>query len=189
MILISLTTVGQDWEFVKEKDGIRVYLADEPGQAVKAYRGETILKATADEILDLLIDINNYKIWDESIYELELIEKQDENSFKYYMAYNVPWPFEDRDICVEVTVINDPAKSEYKVSSKSVPELIPGKEGRVRITDYWQHWSVVPLEEGKARVISEGFADPAGNTPAWLNNMVITDSPLKTLRKIREQLE
>jgi hypothetical protein len=42
------------------------------------------------------------------------------------------------------------------------------------------------MENGVIRLILEGFVDPAGNVPTWLYNMVITETPLKIMRRVKK---
>jgi hypothetical protein len=55
--------------------------------------------------------------------------------------------------------------------------------------DYRQKWIIQPEKKGYIRLIVEGFADPAGDIPAWIVNMAITDTPLNMLSSIRDNLK
>jgi hypothetical protein len=66
--------------------------------------------------------------------------------------------------------------------------VIPEKPEMVRIKNYWQKWTVQPLEQGNVRVIMEGLVDPSGNIPAWLINMTITETPIKVIQSLKEMV-
>jgi hypothetical protein len=38
-------------------------------------------------------------------------------------------------------------------------------------------------------LILEGYADPGGYIPAWLYNMVITDTPINVIKKVRDRIQ
>jgi len=59
----------------------------------------------------------------------------------------------------------------------------------VRIKNYWQKWTIIPMEKGVIKLVLEGFVDPGGTVPAWLYNMVITDTPLKVMREVQKRVE
>jgi hypothetical protein len=67
--------------------------------------------------------------------------------------------------------------------------VIPEKPDLVRIKNYWQRWTIEPRENGMIHIVLEGFVDPGGNVPSWLYNMVITDTPLKVMRGVKERVE
>ncbi|HOX79294.1 MAG TPA: hypothetical protein PLW31_14795, partial [Bacteroidales bacterium] len=67
--------------------------------------------------------------------------------------------------------------------------LVPEYSDRVRITNYWQRWTMEDAGNGLVHLVLEGSVDPGGNIPSWLINMVITDTPLNIMRKVREQVE
>jgi hypothetical protein len=67
--------------------------------------------------------------------------------------------------------------------------VIPEREGLVRIKNYWQRWTIEPTGKDMVHVVLEGYVDPAGSVPDWIYNMVITDTPLKIIRGIKQRLE
>jgi hypothetical protein len=67
--------------------------------------------------------------------------------------------------------------------------VVPEKPDLVRIKNYWQQWTMVPIGKGMLHLTLEGSVDPGGNIPSWLINMVITETPLKIMRKVIEQVQ
>ena len=45
------------------------------------------------------------------------------------------------------------------------------------------------MEKDLVHVVLEGHVDPAGSVPDWIYNMVITETPLKIIRGIKNRLE
>ena len=70
--------------------------------------------------------------------------------------------------------------------ARSVPEAVPLNDDLVRIIDYRQKWILQP--QGNKIIHITGFADPAGDVPAWIVNMAITDTPLNILRAVKKTL-
>jgi hypothetical protein len=177
---------AQDWEFSKERDGISIYTRHEGNSHYKSFKGEIELKADFNEVCNLIEDVETCDKWDEDIRETRILAKEKGKFIRYYVIYSVPWPFTDRDLCVEATISDDPNTGSRIFSAISTPDAVPRDPHLVRIIDYWQKWIIVPAGNGHVHVTMEGFADPAGDIPAWLANMAITDTPLNTLVEIRK---
>ena len=187
-LLASFSSISQEWEFAKEKDGIQVYTRDEPGTNYKAFRGEVDLKATLVDVSNMVEDVEQFDVWDEDVTEIRVLEQDTGRMLKYYVIYDVPWPFTDRDLCVEARFSTDLETGARLLQAKSIASAVPLNKDYVRIVNYWQKWIIQPMEDGLIHLTVEGYADPAGDIPAWVANMAITDTPLNMLGAIREEL-
>ncbi len=180
---------GQDWQFVKEKDGIRIYVRNEEDVVIKSFRGEADFKTTMEKMSHVIGRVESFKWWDESITEIKVLAYEEEKLIRYYLVYDVPWPLTDRDLCVEAIITNDPVTGKRSVRATPLTGVIPENPDRVRIKYYWQEWTMEPIGNGLVHVVLEGSVDPAGAIPSWIVNMVITDTPLNVMTKAREQVE
>jgi hypothetical protein len=185
----SSALFSQPWKFIKEKDGIKVYTRQQEGSPVKSFMGVADMKSGMDKIYAIVADVRGSDQWDDNIRELKLLSGIKDVSFRYYLIYSTPWPLQNRDLCVEATITKDNATGDIVVFSQSRPQLIPLQKDLVRIKDYWQKWTIHPIDKTHTRLTIEGTVDPGGNVPAWLANMVLTDTPLKMLRDIRKRVE
>ncbi|MEI6435731.1 MAG: START domain-containing protein [Bacteroidota bacterium] len=180
---------GQDWNFIKEKDGIRIYTKKEPGNSLKSFKGVTDICASMEKVCDLIGNVKNLDWWDKNLREIRVLYYEKEKRSQYYLVYNSPWPVTDRDLCVDALISTDPETGVRTILSKPLLDVIPERPGLVRITEYWQKWIMEPTNRGVVHVTLEGYVDPAGSVPDWIYNMVITDTPLKIMRGIKERLE
>ena len=187
--LLSGPLAAQSWDLVKEEDGIKVYTRQESGKALKAYKGTATIQAPAEKILAMLEDVNHTEWWDESITRFKVLTYEKNKRAQYYLVYDSPWPVDDRDLCVEATVNMDPKKGVYSVTAVPLPGVIPEKEDRVRIRDYRQTWTVTAAGENSANVVIEGYADPVGNIPVWLSNLLIVQTPVHAILGVKKELE
>lgn len=196
-ILVSLlillsgrgTAWAQEWEFAREKDGIKVYTRFEKESKFKSFKGELDIEADLSEVSSLIEDVKNFDRWDEDVSEIRVLEQEEGKMLKYYVVYDVPWPLHDRDLCVEAVITADQATGSKLILARSVPEAVPLNDDLVRIIDYRQKWILQPKENGIVHITIEGYADPAGDIPAWIVNMAITDTPLNILRAVKETLD
>ena len=180
---------AQEWEFVKERDGIRIYTRQEPGSKLKAFKGEAMMNTTLEEIYPLLSDPNRAEWWDDDVSHIDIIDYQKDRSSKYYVVYDVPWPFGDRDLYMESKIEPDFDNNRAIITTTAVEGVIPEKPELVRINRYWQKWEAVEENEGQVHLYLEGFTDPGGNIPAWLLNSMVTDTPYTMFENLKKTVE
>jgi hypothetical protein len=189
MLLLSCQMVAQSWDFIKEKDGIKIYTRREAGKSIKFFKGVTDIYAPAEKVFNLIGNVKNLDWWDKNLREIKVLYYEKDKLSQYYLVYDSPWPVTDRDLCVEATIKTDPATGVRTIYSVPLPNVIPENPACVRIKDYWQSWIIEPTGKDKVHVTLEGYVDPAGSVPDWIYNMVITDTPLKIIRGIKQRLE
>jgi hypothetical protein len=181
--------MSQEWEFKKERDSIKIYTRNEENNPVKSYKGEVDLHTSMAKISTVLGSIESFDWWDKNIHDIKVLAYEKEKYIRYYLVYDLPWPVTDRDLCVEAVITNNPTTGKRVVRATPLEGVIPEKPDLVRIKYYWQEWTMQPAGPGLVHVTLEGSVDPGGYIPPWLVNMVITDTPLNIIRKLREKVE
>jgi hypothetical protein len=187
-MIFYLALNAQDWECAKERDGIKIYTSRDTASSYKMFRGEIDLQSDVITVSNLLEDVKNFDVWDEDISNIRVLDDKPGEFFRYYVQYDLPWPFMDRDLCAAADVRTSPVTGERIILAKSDPEAVPPDREYVRIIKFWQKWTIMPTGIGKVHLTLEGFADPAGDIPAWLANLAITKAPWNMLQKIRSAL-
>lgn len=180
---------AQDWECAKERDGIKIFTCHDTASSYKLFKGEIDLQSDVNTVSNLIEDVRNFDEWDDDISQIKVFDAKPGKFIKYYVQYDVQWPFADRDLCAEADIRTNPITGERIISAFSDPEAIPADPEFVRIKKFWQKWTITPTGLGKVHLTLEGFADPAGDIPAWLANLAITKAPWNMLQKIREAIE
>jgi hypothetical protein len=188
-LLFSCSLVAQSWDFIKEKDGIKIYTRKDAGSTLKSFKGVTDIHAPVEKVFNLIGNVKNLDWWDKNLREIKVLFYEKEKRSQYYLVYDSPWPVTDRDLCVDATITTDPVTGVRTIYSVPLVNVIPVNPQYVRITNYWQKWIVEPTGKDVVHVILEGHVDPAGSVPDWIYNMVITDTPLKIIRGIKQRLE
>jgi hypothetical protein len=184
LFLLAQNQPGQTWVFVKEKDGIKIYTGKEQNSSVKSYKGEADLHTRLDKIYALIGNPKNTDWWTGDISEIKILLYEYGKHVQYYLVYDSPWPVTDRDLVVDAIIKTDSVTGIRTVEARPLPNVIPERTDRIRIKKYWQKWTIVPKPNGIIHVTLEGFADPAGSIPAWLYNMVITETPWKVIKSV-----
>ena len=187
-LMLPCSVSAQSWDFIKEKDGIKIYTCKETGKSLKSFKGVTDINAPAEKIFELIEDVNNTDWWDKNLTQIRVLLYEKNKRAQYYLVYELPWPVKNHDLCVDVKITIDQATGERKITAVSLNGVIPERTDMVRIKDYRQTWTIIPAGKEMTHVILEGFVDPAGNIPDWISNMVIIDSPFKAISGVRKQL-
>jgi hypothetical protein len=187
-ITLSCPVKAQVWDFIKEKDSIKIYTRVEPGKSLKSYRGVAIINAPVEKIFAIMEDINHTDWWDKNLTQIKVIHYEKNKSARYYLVYDLPSPVTDRDLCVDVTITIDKVTNERTINAVALNGVIPEYNDLVRIKDYRQKWTIYPIGKERTHVVLEGFVDPAGTVPDWLSNMLIIDTPIKAISGLRERI-
>jgi hypothetical protein len=188
-LLLSASAFSQSWVFIKEKDGIKIYTRKEAGNSIKSFKGVTDIHASIEKVNNLIGNVKNLDWWDKNLKEIKVIYYEKDKRSQYYLVYDSPWPVTDRDLCVDATITTDPVTGIRTIVSVPLKGVIPERHDLVRITEYRQTWTIEPMEKDLVHVVLEGHVDPAGSVPDWIYNMVITETPLKIIRGIKNRLE
>src|SRR5690349_7933721 len=94
--LLYSHSVAQDWELVKDKNGIRVFTRDSDHSPIKAFRVVSTFDAPQETILSVLLNISSYAHWYDHCKIAETI-LNDQAAVTYYMEMSMPFPFDNRD--------------------------------------------------------------------------------------------
>ena len=189
IIILSSAATAQSWDFVKEKDGIKIYTRKEAGTSLKSYRGVADIKASAEKVFAMIEDVNHTEWWDKNFTQIKVLLYEKNKRAQYYLVYDLPWPVTDRDLCVDVKVSINSVTGERKITSTPLPKAVPECSDLIRIKNYRQTWTVTPAGNCTSHVVLEGLVDPAGSIPDWVSNLLIIDSPIKVICGLRERLE
>ena len=188
LTIFSIQVSGQNWDFVKEKDGIRIYTRNEPNSPFKSFRGIMDVNTTMDKVSQFIGNPKNMAWWDSDLREIKVLDYENEKFIRYYLIYDVIWPFTDRDLCVEARISSEPSSGTRIVFARPIANVVPENPDLIRIKNYWQKWTVQPVGRGVLRFFLEGYVDPGGSVPSWLYNMVITETPIKVMSALRKRL-
>lgn len=180
---------SQTWEFIKEQDGVQLYSRQETQNSLKSFKGVTVIKKSAEKIFSLIEDVNHTEWWDKNLTQIKVLLYEQNKRAQYYLVYNMPWPFKDRDLYADVTVTIDKVIGEYKIIAVSLSGVLPENDNLVRIKEYRQIWTVKKVNNNLTHVELEFYVDTVDVLPNWLLNMLFVDSPLNVIKGMRYQIE
>jgi hypothetical protein len=187
--ILTFSMAAQSWDFIKEKDGIKIYTRKDPGKSLKSYKGVANIKAPAENIFAMIEDVNNTDWWDKNLTQIKVLMYEKNKRAQYYLVYDLPWPVTDRDLYAEAVVTIDPVTGVSKITAGPLHGTFSENKDLLRIKEYRQIWTITPLGKNLSQVLLEGYVDPAGSIPDWITNLIIVDSPVTVIRGIKERLE
>lgn len=191
LLLLNLQPVlaQNDWKLSTEKEGIKVYTSIVPGSKIKAVKVECELKATASQLVAVLLDVNACKDWVYHTKSCSLVKQVSPSELYYYSEVSLPWPAENRDFVAHLTATQNPADKVVTVDGPAVPGFVPSKNKVVRIDHSKGLWVITPVDSGMIKVRYSLHVDPGGALPAWLVNMFAAEGPMQIFENLKLQLQ
>jgi len=187
VLLASAAAQAEDWQVVKEQDGIKVSLSEVAGSKYKAYQGVTVMKTTMPKLRALQEDVSGACAWIHECKSQKLLKHEGDKSWTY-TQFNTPWPVKSRDSVLEVTTVEGTDGSLTR-NLKGVPKYLPEEQDYVRVTQVEGFWKFVPKGAGQVEVTYQVHTDPGGSVPSWLANKFVVDAPFNTLKALKERAE
>lgn len=177
------------WEFVSEGNGIKVFLKNYPGSAIRGVAGETVVDASVGKVLWIMVDHPHKPEWINRFKEAHTVEDIPPASNIQYSAFTLPFPVSDREFVFRNDFTVDKAQRAVVIDVKSVEDKRqPIKEGNIRGEIVRGKYTLIP-QGSKTIIQAEYLADPKGSVPAWLINFFQKEWPYKTLDAMRQQLK
>ncbi|MCF8364616.1 MAG: START domain-containing protein [Bacteroidales bacterium] len=184
----SLAAQENDWEFVKNEEGIKVFRKKTEDSPIKAIKVTNEMETTLSALIALMKDVKNHKNWTYANKNAKILEKHNEFSWMFYGYSDAPWPVLDRDMVIHSTLTQDSVTRVIKNEGNCIPDFIPKNEGVVRIPACHSLWTLTPVGNGKILVSLEIQIDLGGTIPGWLINMVSAKGPFQTIKNMEEQV-
>lgn len=174
---------------VIDRNNVQVWTCTAPGTPLLGFEARTTVQSSLSGLVGLLMDTASAREWVFRMNRIDLL-RQDEKAGTFLLrAESDFWPLKDRDVYLEGRVTQHPATLAVAIDSRSTPA---GRHAErpdfVRMPFMLGHWEFQPLGQGRVQVIMTGQADPGGRIPDLLVNLVIQETPYRTLLGLRRQI-
>ncbi len=185
----QLEGVEYEWEDKRNKNGILIQTSSVDNSPFRAVRGEMAVQASVSSLVALVEDLPACPKWADLCKEAYLVNRVSSSESYAYIYNDVPFPVSDRDVHSHVIWSVDEESGKVSMTSRATEGGPEKKKKAVRIMDAVSQWHFTPLEDGSTKVENFAHIDPNGPTPAWITNLLLVDSPYKTMLKMRELVE
>lgn len=182
-----ITTSLSAWDKSVEKNGITVFTRNVENSSLKEFRAVTDIRVKPVQIVSALIDADSMKEWWPDCLESKVLNKNGYKNWTVYFLTKVPFPLNNRDT-INRFELTEESNGTVQIRIKAMPNLIPEKDGIVRIPELTGSWTIVPKGEG-SEVTYQLHANPGGSIPAFVANSTVTDSPYKALAQLKEVVQ
>ncbi len=186
LFFAQLSFAQSDWSLARDAEGIKIYVRNIVGSPLREFRGEVELKASPEMVVKVLRDADAFRKWMPDVASSELLKTTDSEQF-HYLDNKAPWPVSNRDGIYHF-VYSKAGDGTVTIRVEAVPDYLPLRENKVRISQANGQWKLVPSADGVI-VIYQMHAAPGGAIPGWLANQTVVDTPYGTLKGLRSYLQ
>lgn len=176
---------GIDWKLKRDRNGIQVFLSKVSGSKFRAVMSVMEIEADPKQLAALVMDLENCPKWASMCKSAEVVERISPSESYVHSINNAPFPVRNRDVVSRVKWSYDDVSGKISMRSDATPDKLPNKRGLVRVQYASSEWHFTPKGDGMVLVENYAHVDPNGKVPAWIINMMIVESPFKTLKNMR----
>jgi hypothetical protein len=186
LLLASVGSQASEWELARDRNGIKVWTRDEPGYPIRAFKAVTTVDSSLSGLVNLIMDTERVSEWAYRILRVEVLARDDvAATFVIRTETDFPWPLSNRDVVLAGQIVQDEKTGVVMIRSRSTGQY-PVNPDFVRMPDMVGDWIFRPLGGGKVEVTMIGRANPSGNIPFGVVNLIIHETPYRTLLGLRE---
>lgn len=189
LLLIHAVIANPKWEFIFEKDDIKVYSREATGSAFHDFKGVTTINNDLWNLLALMQDISAQREWIPRCKVAHLMKKINILERIIYYRIDVPWPFSDRDIITKSLVKVSPKNDIVEILVNSINNVsMAAQKDVVRVNNFRLQFIIIPVSGKKTRIILNISMDPGGALPSALSNLANRYLPYYFLFDMRKLL-
>lgn len=176
-----------EWQLVKKRKGIEIYLRAVEGTTLKQCKAVTTINAPAKDILALLTTPEKNPEWIPNYKDSRTLKRVNDNEYYSYTHVITAFYAQNRDIVFNTSFRKLP--SGFIIKSVGVPDYIPEEPGYVRIPQFDVNW--IAKEEGRNRtkLTQHLIVSPGGNVSDRLANSTLGNSAYKTILSLKTRFE
>jgi hypothetical protein len=188
LLLVSVVSQAAEWELARDRNGIKVWTRNEPGYPIRAFKAVTTVDSSLSGLVSLIMDTDHVSEWAYRILGVNVLTRDDDAAtFVIYTKTDFPWPLSNRDVVLAGQIAQDEKTKLVTIRSRSTPAgQYPEQPGFLRMPDMVGDWIFRPLGAGKVEVTMIGRANPSGNIPFGVVNLIIHETPYRTLQGLRQ---
>lgn len=180
--------MAAEWELARDRKGIKVWTKEEPGYPIRAFKAVTVVESSLTGLVTLIMDTDRVDQWAYRVMRIEVLSRDDEaGTFVIRTETDFPWPLTNRDVVLVGKVSQDDKSRVVTIRSRSTPlGQYPLHPDFLRMPDMVGDWIFRPLPGGRVEVTMIGRANPSGNIPFGVVNLIIHETPYLTLLGLRD---
>jgi hypothetical protein len=189
MVLLAGSLHAQNkWIVRKEKEGIKISTRQSDRSLFNDIKVEMDLPGSIYQLATILMDVDQYTQWSNSLKKSVLIKKEGANKLIYYSEINAPWPASNRDLYAVMDITTDSVSQSLKVISVGEKNYRPAIKNLVRIPYSKGVWEITTVNNKSIHLNYVLEVDPGGSVPAWIMNLFSTKAPMETFESLKDKM-
>lgn len=190
LLLAATNSWGQaGWVLKKNDRNIKVYSRKTDSFRVDELRVETTMTGRLSQLVAAIADVEGHEKWVYKAATTKLLRKNSETDLYYYTEIDAPWPFDNRDVVMQMNIQQHPFTKVIQISTNNIEHVYPVQEDIVRIHHSKGRWLITPLGNQQIMIEYRIQVDPGPGIPAWLINLFSTNGPYETFLHLREVIK
>jgi hypothetical protein len=178
--LLNTVYCQTEWVLKKDKDGIKVYTGKLTDSKFNAIKVSCNLKANLSSLASILLQPNLQPEWVVATKTSRLIKQLAANHIYYYNIASIPWPLSNRDLVIDLKIIQDSVSKKMTVTANTIDNVLPAMKGLERIPFTLATWEVTAIGPNQIHVEYFLKINPGGGVPPWIVNMFIAKAPFES---------
>jgi hypothetical protein len=173
---------SNQWEFVADKEGVKIYTLKSPGSDILKVKGITRVKST----LSGLVAISQDQTTCDECLKAEVIEQVSDRLSYVTFAFPFPYYFEPREFVVQSLYSQNPISKEVVFDFTSAPGKLAPDDKFFRVTHFYVFWKFTPVGNGEVELEMIRDIDPGGFAPAIMINNYMPYEAWELLSSVQE---
>jgi hypothetical protein len=178
-------TDSDGWEFVREREEVKVY-RKEVGDRT-AFRGIGIIEGAPEKLVGIIHNPKRWKFWIDDLDEGKLLEKKSDFHFVFLQEIDAMWPVKNREIVFE-SIVSRVGPSQILLEMKSVNHPKAPANSNVRAKVSFTRYKIDPLEGNRMQVTFENLSDPGGRIPNFMVDWASKSFPVSIIEGLRKEM-
>jgi hypothetical protein len=187
--LLNSVYSQSEWTLKKDKDGIKVYTGKMTDSKFNAIKVSCDLKGNLSALASILLQPSLQPEWVIATKTSKLIKQLAPNHIYYYNIATIPWPLSNRDMVIDLNIVQDTATKKMTVTANSIENVLPNMKGLERIPFTNATWEVTPFGVNTIHVEYFLKINPGGGVPPWIVNMFIAKAPFESFENLSKIIQ
>jgi hypothetical protein len=173
---------SNQWEFVEEKNGVKLYTLKAPGLDSIQVKANVQIRSKLSSIVAFMQDYSSCTPL--GCNDPKLVERVDDQLQYYSFRYASPSPFQEREFVIRSQFYQNPHTKEVLMAIDAAPDKVPPNDCCFRVTDMNNRWRFTPLENGLVEIEAIQKMNIGGFVPDLLLNMRRPQSLARVLMRL-----
>ena len=189
-MLIHVSVKSQEnWVLRKEKNGIKVFSRETKNFKFDELKVECEIDGRISQLAALLFDVNKQYEWVYKTSKSQLLKEVSAADVFFYTEIESPWPYDNRDMVVHMTMEQNPLNKVLTIFAKNVDNYLPVKKDIVRLKYSNATWTVTPISNKRFKIDYRIQLDLGDNIPAWVANLFSVNGPYESFSNLKEKIK